>query len=434
MTSIPSSLTNALRNARVIPFVGAGVSMAVTHKARPDVRLFPSWSELLAAAAARLEDEGRSDYAALVRALLGVNPPRYFQAAEEAKFGLGANWYRFLQAHLDPQRGTAALASLELARAIWRLGSKLVITTNYDHVLEWASPEPFTTREWSIGAPEELVAFMRGETKHHVVWHLHGTISRPQDIILTPDGYSTLYPINAAIKLSHEAALHALRSHLLTHTLLFIGFSFSDDHFGSQLKWVADTFVGAAGPHYVVVRRADADATRQRLSGLPIELVLVDDFGAPTLSVLEQLGEVCRQGTGDNVTQAPRFRLRFVKGPHSDHVVDIFEGQTLTLGRSRDATVRLDRDDRVSSFHATLLCGENGLLIADGGASNGTYVNGATVRKQQLKSGDEVVVGGSRFVVEAHQDELGSGTADDSQESLPATVRTRGLPMPGDSE
>jgi len=38
-------------------------------------------------------------------------------------------------------RSQVADGSLELARAVWRLGSRLVVTTNYDKVLQWACPE-----------------------------------------------------------------------------------------------------------------------------------------------------------------------------------------------------------------------------------------------------------------------------------------------------
>jgi hypothetical protein len=41
MSDLPASLIEALRNSEVIPFVGAGVSMAVTGG--DGARLFPSW-------------------------------------------------------------------------------------------------------------------------------------------------------------------------------------------------------------------------------------------------------------------------------------------------------------------------------------------------------------------------------------------------------
>jgi hypothetical protein len=82
---IPRSLEDGLRDGRVIPFVGAGVSMAVERIAGG--RIFPSWKQLLLDGAARLEREGKR--ADLVRALVEDDPPDYLQAAQKLRDKLG---------------------------------------------------------------------------------------------------------------------------------------------------------------------------------------------------------------------------------------------------------------------------------------------------------------------------------------------------------
>ena len=57
MAKIPRSLEEGLRDGRVIPFVGAGVSMAVERVGGG--RVFPSWKQLLLDGATRLEQEGK---------------------------------------------------------------------------------------------------------------------------------------------------------------------------------------------------------------------------------------------------------------------------------------------------------------------------------------------------------------------------------------
>jgi hypothetical protein len=66
---IPQTLKAKLASRKVIPFVGAGVSMAILRKENGE-RLFPSWKELLNLSAERLEREGKSNDAAFVRAAL----------------------------------------------------------------------------------------------------------------------------------------------------------------------------------------------------------------------------------------------------------------------------------------------------------------------------------------------------------------------------
>ena len=55
--TIPRALRERLRAGRVIPFAGAGVSMAVRRDG--DGALFPSWRQLLVRGADRLEEEGK---------------------------------------------------------------------------------------------------------------------------------------------------------------------------------------------------------------------------------------------------------------------------------------------------------------------------------------------------------------------------------------
>ena len=56
MDNLPRHLEEQLRQHKVIPFVGAGVSMAASGNETGE-RLFPSWKELLERAADRLQQD-----------------------------------------------------------------------------------------------------------------------------------------------------------------------------------------------------------------------------------------------------------------------------------------------------------------------------------------------------------------------------------------
>ncbi|MFA5920868.1 MAG: hypothetical protein WC856_06210 [Methylococcaceae bacterium] len=156
MTLIPSQLKNALKNGKAIPFIGAGVSISVKNKTDGEL-LFPSWKTLLEQAGTRLEAEGKQDEASIVKAYVKTN--RLLDAAKEAKQALAANWFPFLKQQFDPNSNDAEPESLELARRLWKLGSNLVITTNYDRVLRWACPpdQKDDLAEWDIEAPAERI-------------------------------------------------------------------------------------------------------------------------------------------------------------------------------------------------------------------------------------------------------------------------------------
>jgi hypothetical protein len=283
---IPKSLSDKLREGRVVPFVGAGVSMSVLDRASGE-RLFPSWRQLLDAAAERLEQETKKADADLVRSLLNVKPPDFLQAASRARNALGAIWYEFLKNKLDVPFERVDASSLELARRIWRLGSNLVITTNYDEVLKWACPQQDDLQTWDIEAPVELAALLQGKLQRPRVWHLHGHIGNTAQLILSPDGYQLLYPElgGAERKVKYEAALSALRHQLVSKSFLFIGFSLDDEHFGIQLKSVHEIYKGAVGSHYAVVREDHAERVRE----LNIEPVVFSDFGEPLMALMSEL-------------------------------------------------------------------------------------------------------------------------------------------------
>lgn len=286
MTKIPRSLEEGLRDGRVIPFVGAGVSMAVERAGGG--RIFPSWKQLLLDGAARLEREGKN--ANVVRALLEDDEPDYLQAAQKLRDKLGPLWDAFLKDEIDISRVAVADGSLELARAVWRLGSRLVITTNYDQVLEWACPEGWRDdlRIWDVNAPAEQAEYLRrGEVRTPTVWHLHGHIDNAAGLILTPDSYASLYPSSGEIERRHRAALLTLRHVLASRSFLFIGFSLNGEHFSVELKRMLDTFEGFGGPHYALVHQRDVE--RLRRLERPVEPVAFEDFGEPLLALLGEL-------------------------------------------------------------------------------------------------------------------------------------------------
>jgi hypothetical protein len=288
MIDIPKTLKDRLAQGHAIPFVGTGVSMAVRRQADGSP-LFPSWKSLLTQAADRLNEEKKGNEATLVQIFADQN--RLLKAAEEARQGLGANWFSFLKQQFDHDKKDAASDSFELARRIWALGSDLIITTNYDKVLRWVCPNVVDLAEWDIEAPAEQCGLLRKGVDKPTVWHLHGKIDDAANIILTPEGYQKLYPSKDS-ESRYQAALQTLRSQLASRSFLFIGFSLADADFVDQLQEVDDIFKGASGPHYVLLPQS------QKSTFLPpadnIEAVYFDDFGQPLLDLLDELA-TCAQ-------------------------------------------------------------------------------------------------------------------------------------------
>ena len=96
---------------------------------------------------------------------------------------------------------------------------------------------------------------------------------------------------------------------------------------------------------------------------------------------------------------APAQTFVVLYGPHGPEVADLPDGQTLVIGRSRRAALRVD-DPQVSRQHARLRRRGGDVTIEDLQSTNGTWVRGSRVSgTRRLDPGDEVRVGPARIVL-----------------------------------
>lgn len=281
------NLLRAISRGEVIPFVGAGVPMEVRLKGKQD-QIFPDWRGLLLKGADLLRENGK-DYLLVEQLVKDETHSDYLVAAKVLIEKLDTDWPDFIKRVLKVDQSKVVPQSLDLARSIWKIGSRLIVTTNYDSVLSWAcmaecgiSPEL-----WEIeDKPGQAKALMQG-VDVPTVWHLHGSIADPNTIILTPEGYSHLYPGRTDGAVTYEAAIETLRTFFRTKTILFIGFSFGDKFLQKEIKKAEDLFDGYSGPHYALVRKGDEKVFRNL--GSNIVPVVFEGFGKPLIEKIEEL-------------------------------------------------------------------------------------------------------------------------------------------------
>ena len=68
----------------------------------------------------------------------------------------------------------------------------------------------------------------------------------------------------------------------------------------------------------------------------------------------------------------------------------------VTFGREEDNDVVIS-DPLASRWHAELEQEADGYVLTDRHSSNGTWVNGAAITTQYLRSGDEIMIGDQKF-------------------------------------
>ncbi len=262
-------------------------------------RLFPNWRQLLVSAVDELRKQNECKRANLVEALIADDPPDFYTAADKAKERLGPSWPLFLKKQLDPDRGLVLEQSLDLAKAIWQIPCRLIITTNHDRVLEWACPNPGDLDSWHIGHPAELAALLAQERQKPTVWHLHGRIDNAAELVLTPAGYHKLYLSNE-IEPKYTAALFSLRQLLTQYSFLFIGFSFEDKHLYDQLEWLQTAFQGYGGPHFAFVHKARSQNLEDRLRTVNITCLPFEAHGDCLIGAINALANPAISLTGTN--------------------------------------------------------------------------------------------------------------------------------------
>jgi len=78
-------------------------------------------------------------------------------------------------------------------------------------------------------------------------------------------------------------------------------------------------------------------------------------------------------------------------------VREIPHGQTVTIGRGKDATISID-DPKASRINTAILYWDDIFVIRDVDSSNGTFVNGNKIDVTRLAPGDVIRVGDTNIV------------------------------------
>jgi hypothetical protein len=184
-------------------FVGAGISMRSG---------LPSWAKLMEPLRAELGDR-------IPERATHLDVAELYEA-EHSRFGLVH--------YLKQELGTADYQLRRTQDLIVSLPVQRIYTTNFDDLLERAANKRLIKRNVIHDASH--VGF--SDTSTLSIVKLHGDLSAPGSLVISANdyyGYFTRNPVVADL----------LKVELQTHTVLFLGYSFSDPDFGMILGKVA---------------------------------------------------------------------------------------------------------------------------------------------------------------------------------------------------
>ncbi|HEY2157661.1 MAG TPA: FHA domain-containing serine/threonine-protein kinase [Isosphaeraceae bacterium] len=95
--------------------------------------------------------------------------------------------------------------------------------------------------------------------------------------------------------------------------------------------------------------------------------------------------------------------LEVSAGPHAGTVYHFDRHDTFVVGRSSQAQFSVPDDGFLSRNHFLIEFNPPACLLRDLGSTNGTKVNGLRVETVRLRNGDEIVAGGSSFVIHVEE-------------------------------
>lgn len=235
MTRCPDDLRRLYHQGRVIPFVGAGASMAVRWQSEGGLVSGPSWGELVNEAARLV---GASEPELLRMRGTDLQILEYLKAKQNGVQRL-INW---LNKRMDPP--DAALLSSKIHCGLASLTAcELFYTTNYDDFLE-RSLELSGRKVSTIASEHDLSKSLQRNAQ---VVKFHGDFSIPDAMVLTESDYDRRMKFEDALDLK-------MRSDVLGRAILFIGYSFRDANVAYLFRRINEVF--GKLPESFVGRRA----------------------------------------------------------------------------------------------------------------------------------------------------------------------------------
>lgn len=279
MDTLPKALTEAVTTRSLVPLVGAGLS----RQASP---AYPGWETLLR----DMNKHGRardwiseSEYED-VESLL--DRKSFLMAAQAIKVRFPYDdYFRFLEDRFDTSEVDPAPVHL----ALFKLNAPLILTTNYDTLLEdaYAVARRHLPTWTGHNAPDVTNYLHRASSaKIPHLFKVHGSVDDPETIVLTEQDYSALIH-------GHEGYRMVLTAIFITRVVLMLGFSGDDPELRLLLEQIREAFNRRGEPDYILLRRGAVNRTERSRwrEDLGIEVIEYDASpGDPEITeILEYL-------------------------------------------------------------------------------------------------------------------------------------------------
>jgi hypothetical protein len=237
---VPERLIEAVQRRNLIPLIGAGIS-------RQAGDAFPNWRELLASMKDRAVTEGhisQFDGEELERLM---DKGQFLMAAEALRDRFPSDEYgSLLEENFDPD----GIGPAEIHKALFRLNPPMILTTNYDRLLEDGYAEEYgrSIRVYTyLDAAVAQRYLLEGRfVSRPILYKIHGTIDDPASVILSERDYREL-------KYRQRGYRLILSAIFLTNVVLMLGFSFADPELRLHMEDLRESLKHRNEPDYMLL-------------------------------------------------------------------------------------------------------------------------------------------------------------------------------------
>ena len=256
----PTELQDLYQAGRVIPFVGAGVSMSFSWDIGGSTIRGPSWQDMVDEAARQL---GFSDPALLRARGSDLQILEYYKLKNSGKLDKLKTWLIGQLSAPD-----SALQSSPIHTALGALDRcKVFYTTNYDDYIERA----LRITGKSVRGVATASDMAQGDS--YEVVKFHGDFSNMNEMVMSESEYELRLQLNTAVDFR-------LRSDALNRALLFVGYSFRDWNVSYLFRLLNENFKSLSssshGTRGFIVTPEPSEFERELFKARNIEVIGID--------------------------------------------------------------------------------------------------------------------------------------------------------------
>lgn len=232
MAKINDDLIKDLALRKVVLFLGSGVSSSVDLAEKDR---FKGWAEFLKDAANDIEEPLKTQINEL------INSRDYLLACELLQESYAENW----EGKVSEEYGRAAAPS-DLHKSLISLKQRIVITTNFDKLIEdaWSDSLKNGERHFKVlsGINNDSFKILKDHETSYIL-KIHGSIDDFSKLIFSRSQYIRL-------AFGNDNYSSFIDSLLLNYTFLYVGFSMDDPAILALMEMYALRYPNAR-PHYI---------------------------------------------------------------------------------------------------------------------------------------------------------------------------------------